>query len=173
MSKEASISAGIQGFLDFCRIEKGLSANSVEAYGLDLARFQRFGKRYGQEAVPEVNGVRSYLDSLRQAGLGARTITRHLTTLRNFYRFLLREGLVSSDPTAVLTAPRQWRNLPKYLSVEEIDQLLDVTKQVEGHTICALGDAAAWPIQGLIRHFRPEIDRRIEAAKAAASSEAA
>jgi NADH-quinone oxidoreductase subunit F len=44
---------------------------------------------------------------------------------------------------------------------EEIDLLLEVTKQVEGHTICALGDAAAWPIQGLIRHFRPEIERRI------------
>ena len=45
--------------------------------------------------------------------------------------------------------------------VEEIDMLLDVTYQVEGHTICALGDAAAWPIQGLIRHFRPELERRI------------
>jgi NADH-quinone oxidoreductase subunit F len=45
--------------------------------------------------------------------------------------------------------------------VGEIDQLLDVTRQVEGHTICALGDAAAWPIQGLIRHFRPELERRI------------
>ncbi len=45
--------------------------------------------------------------------------------------------------------------------VEEIDMLWNVTKQVEGHTICALGDAAAWPIQGLIRHFRPEIERRI------------
>jgi len=44
----------------------------------------------------------------------------------------------------------------------EIDMLLDVTKQVEGHTICALGDAAAWPIQGLIRNFRPEIERRID-----------
>jgi len=43
----------------------------------------------------------------------------------------------------------------------EIDLLYDVTKEVEGHTICALGDAAAWPIQGLIRHFRPEIERRI------------
>ncbi len=50
-------------------------------------------------------------------------------------------------------------------TVETIDKLLDVTKQVEGHTICALGDAAAWPIQGLIRHFRPEIERRIAAAK--------
>ena len=46
---------------------------------------------------------------------------------------------------------------------EDIDKLLDVTKQVEGHTICALGDAAAWPIQGLMRHFRSEVEKRIEA----------
>jgi NADH-quinone oxidoreductase subunit F len=48
-------------------------------------------------------------------------------------------------------------------AIEEIDMLLEVTKQVEGHTICALGDAAAWPIQGLIRHFRDEIEDRIKA----------
>jgi NADH-quinone oxidoreductase subunit F len=46
-------------------------------------------------------------------------------------------------------------------AVEEIDMLQQVTKQIEGHTICALGDAAAWPIQGLIKHFRPELERRI------------
>ena len=46
-------------------------------------------------------------------------------------------------------------------AIEEIDTLYQVTKQVEGHTICALGDAAAWPIQGLIKHFRPEMERRI------------
>jgi NADH-quinone oxidoreductase subunit F len=56
--------------------------------------------------------------------------------------------------------------------VEEIDMLYEVTKQVEGHTICALGDAAAWPIQGLIRHFRPEIERRI-AERTGAMQEAA
>ncbi len=44
----------------------------------------------------------------------------------------------------------------------EIDMLFEVTKQIEGHTICALGDAAAWPIQGLIKHFRPEIEKRID-----------
>ncbi len=49
--------------------------------------------------------------------------------------------------------------------IEEIDMLFDVSKQVEGHTICALGDAAAWPIQGLIRHFRDEIEDRIRACK--------
>ena len=58
-----------------------------------------------------------------------------------------------------------WRVLERLAkgnaSTDEIDTLLDVTKQVEGHTICALGDAAAWPIQGLIRHFRPLIEERI------------
>ncbi|WOK37165.1 NADH-quinone oxidoreductase subunit NuoF [Sphingomonas sp. C3-2] len=53
--------------------------------------------------------------------------------------------------------------------VSEIDMLFEVTKQVEGHTICALGDAAAWPIQGLIRHFRPEIERRINDNKGGAA----
>jgi NADH-quinone oxidoreductase subunit F len=47
-------------------------------------------------------------------------------------------------------------------SYEEIDMLFKVTKQVEGHTICALGDAAAWPIQGLIKNFRPVIEQRID-----------
>jgi NADH-quinone oxidoreductase subunit F len=46
-------------------------------------------------------------------------------------------------------------------TIAEIDQLQDMTKRIEGHTICALGDAAAWPVQGLIRHFRPEMERRI------------
>ena len=58
-----------------------------------------------------------------------------------------------------------WRVLERLAAgnatVDEIDTLLDVSKQVEGHTICALGDAAAWPVQGLIRHFRPVIEERI------------
>jgi NADH-quinone oxidoreductase subunit F len=58
-------------------------------------------------------------------------------------------------------------------TVEMIDKLLDVTKEVEGHTICALGDAAAWPIQGLIRHFRPELERRIAERSARQMLEAA
>ena len=58
-------------------------------------------------------------------------------------------------------------------SVEEIDMLWDVVGQIEGHTICALGDAAAWPVQGLIRHFRPELERRILAAKVGGGGAAA
>ena len=49
----------------------------------------------------------------------------------------------------------------------EIDQLYELTKEIEGHTICALGDAAAWPVQGLIRHFRPELEKRIQGYRAA------
>ena len=67
-----------------------------------------------------------------------------------------------------------WRVLNRMVEgrahVEEIDLLLDVANQVEGHTICALGDAAAWPIQGLIRHFRPEIERRIVATQTASAA---
>jgi NADH-quinone oxidoreductase subunit F len=63
-----------------------------------------------------------------------------------------------------------WRMMDRLVRGEaeqhEIDTLEQVTRQVEGHTICALGDAAAWPIQGLIKHFRPEIERRIKAHQA-------
>ncbi len=58
-----------------------------------------------------------------------------------------------------------WRVMTRMVqgnaTIEEIDMLWDVSKEIEGHTICALGDAAAWPVQGLIKHFRPEMERRI------------
>ena len=70
-----------------------------------------------------------------------------------------------------------WRVLERMARGEaqkrEIDMLLEVTKQVEGHTICALGDAAAWPVQGLIRHFRHEIEERIDDYSAPAGGRAA
>jgi NADH-quinone oxidoreductase subunit F len=70
-----------------------------------------------------------------------------------------------------------WRVMERMVagnaSAAEIDMLLDVTYEVEGHTICALGDAAAWPVQGLIRHFRPELERRIEQYRMAAMPRAA
>ncbi|MCB9948523.1 MAG: NADH-quinone oxidoreductase subunit NuoF [Rhodospirillaceae bacterium] len=70
-----------------------------------------------------------------------------------------------------------WRLLKRMgrgqASVEEIDTLYEVTKEIEGHTICALGDAAAWPVQGLIRHFRPELERRIKEYRRSAQARAA
>jgi NADH-quinone oxidoreductase subunit F len=70
-----------------------------------------------------------------------------------------------------------WRVMERMVkgnaSVEEIDMLLEVSFEIEGHTICALGDAAAWPVQGLIRHFRPEMERRIKEYRDVAARHAA
>jgi len=123
MPVAGAMMAEIQSFLDYCRIEKGLSANSLDAYSRDLARFQRDTKFEG--AFPGPEAIRGYLDSLARAGLGSRSIARHLTTLRNFCAFLLREGRIASDPTAWLSLPKQWQNLPKYLNHNEINRLLE------------------------------------------------
>jgi integrase/recombinase XerD len=121
----ASIPAEIQAFLDFCRIEKGLAANSIEAYGRDLARFAAGCRPAAGEDFPGAESISLYLQSLSRQGLGSRSIARHLTTLRNFATYLLREGKISKDPTASLALPRQWQNLPKFLNHSEIDRLFE------------------------------------------------
>jgi integrase/recombinase XerD len=108
-------------YLNFCRLEKGLSANSMEAYTADLSRFISF---LGPSGLPDTDGLRGYLDHLYQSGLSHRSVARHITTLRNFYGFLLREGAISSDPTEYLRTPRQWQTIPKFLNLEEIDKLI-------------------------------------------------
>jgi integrase/recombinase XerD len=65
-----------------------------------------------------------YVESLYSAGLSARSIARHITTLRNFYTFLTREGTIDRDPTEFLALPRQWSTLPKYLNRQELERLL-------------------------------------------------
>jgi len=110
-------------FLNFCRIEKGLAANSLEAYTADLQSFARFAGRESGGAVPDAEALRHYLDSLYAAGLDSRSVARHLSTLRSFYAYLLREGRIASDPTEHLGAPRQWRTIPKFLNLEEIERL--------------------------------------------------
>jgi integrase/recombinase XerD len=113
----------MSAFLDFCRVEKGLSANSLEAYSSDLSRFSTF---LGETAaLPGTEELHHYLDHLTQSGLGSRSIGRHLTTLRNFYGFLLREGLIEHDPTEHLRAPRQWQTIPKFLNLQEIERIIE------------------------------------------------
>lgn len=122
MHNAASLSARIVAFLDFCRIEKGLTANSVSAYRLDLERFAAFVK--GQDGLPSTEGLRQYIDSLYRSGMAGRSIARHITTLRNFYGFLLERGDIQDDPTILLASPRQWQSLPKYLNKQELDSLI-------------------------------------------------
>jgi len=116
--------AEIAAFLNFCRIEKGLASNSLDAYRADLQKLGEFSARERGGSIPDLEGVRRYIDSLYQAGLSARSVARHLSTLRSFYTFLVREGRLASDPTEHLGAPRQWQTIPKFLNLEEIERLL-------------------------------------------------
>jgi integrase/recombinase XerD len=118
-----ALSQEAASFLDFCRIEKGLAVNSLEAYQADLQKFVGFTGRQCGGAIPDLEAVRCYLDSLYRAGLGSRSVARHLSTLRSFYAFLVREGRIAGDPTEHLGAPRQWQTIPKFMNPEEIDRL--------------------------------------------------
>jgi integrase/recombinase XerD len=118
----SSLSGEISSFLDYCRVEKGLASNTLEAYGRDLKALAEFQK--SAPGVPDLEQLRLYLDGLYRSGLGSRSIARRLATLRNFYRFLAAEGRITSDPTERLTSPKQWQNIPKYLNREQIDKLI-------------------------------------------------
>ena len=111
-------------------------------------------------------------DSLREAksGLGTAAVividksVDIVEAITRFSHFYMHESCGQCTPCREGTGwmYRVMKRLVKgEAEIDEIDTLLDVTYQVEGHTICALGDAAAWPIQGLIRHFRPELEQRI------------
>jgi len=107
-----------------------------------------------------------------QSGLGTAAVTVMdkstdvVKAIARLAKFYMHESCGQCTPCRE-GAGWMWRVMERLVvgnaEVEEIDQLYDVSKEVEGHTICALGDAAAWPIQGLIRHFRPELERRIRA----------
>ena len=131
----------------------------------------------GGSSVPLVpaelmRGVPMDFDGCKDVGSGLGTaalivmdkstdIVRAISRLSYFYKH---ESCGQCTPCREGTG-WMWRVMERLRTgdagVEEIDMLQQVTKQVEGHTICALGDAAAWPIQGLIKHFRPELERRI------------
>ena len=122
-------------------------------------------------------------DSLRevQSGLGTAAVivmdksTDIVAAIERLAHFYMHESCGQCTPCREGTG-WMWRVMKRLVKgeaePEEIDMLLEVTYQVEGHTICALGDAAAWPIQGLIRHFRPELEKRIEHARHAAAAAA-
>jgi Site-specific recombinase XerD len=124
------LSGEIRSFLDYCKVEKGLATNTLEAYSRDLKAFAAFRKL--ENSVPGLEDLRLYLDFLYKTGLGSRSIARNLATLRNFYRFLALDGKIAVDPTERLVAPKQWQNIPKFLNRDQIEALLaapDETKQ--------------------------------------------
>jgi integrase/recombinase XerD len=117
--------AEVRLFLDFARVEKGLAANSVAGYRRDLAEFSDFLHCQNKSfAAVNREDIRKFLTRLYQRGLGARSVARHLVSLRNLFRFLVRDGHLTADPTAEVEAPKLEQSLPKYLTAEEVDQLL-------------------------------------------------
>jgi NADH-quinone oxidoreductase subunit F len=111
-------------------------------------------------------------DSLRavQSGLGTAAVivmdksTDLIKAIARLAKFYMHESCGQCTPCREGTG-WMWRIMERLVEgradISEIDTLLEISYQIEGHTICALGDAAAWPIQGLMRHFRPEVEKRI------------
>ncbi len=126
---------------------------------------------------PVCDEVLMDFDSLREvrSGLGTAAVivmdksTDIIAAIARLSHFYMHESCGQCTPCREGTG-WMWRMLERLVRgeavPEEIDVLLQVAGEVEGHTICALGDAAAWPVQGLIRHFRPELERRIAAGRA-------
>jgi integrase/recombinase XerD len=116
----------IEPFLEMLAAERGAAANTLEAYRRDLEAYAGYlGERGLGPEVAGVEDIRGFLGRLARAGMAPRTAARRLSALRQFYRFLLSEGLRGDDPTAGVDSPRQGRPLPKILSEAEVGRLLD------------------------------------------------
>jgi integrase/recombinase XerD len=113
--------------------ERGAARNTLEAYERDLKAYAAF--LAPRKTAPEdagVEDIRAFLGRLARAGMAPRTAARRLSALRQFYRFLLTEGLRADDPSAGVDSPRQGRPLPKILSEAEVGSLLDAAHAGNG-----------------------------------------
>jgi integrase/recombinase XerD len=119
------ISAAISAFLTHVRVEKGLSANTISAYGRDMLKFDAFAKKRKLvlKSVSRDDLV-DFLADLYRHKLESRTVARHLVTLRNFFRFAQVNELITDDPSLNLESPKIRRSLPGYLRLEEVEKLL-------------------------------------------------
>jgi integrase/recombinase XerD len=124
-------------YLDMLAAERGAGANTLAAYGRDLADFTDYlsgGRRTVATAATE--DLRAYLADLSRRGMTSATVARRLSAIRQLYRFLYAEGQRKDDPAAVLEGPKRSRPLPKTLSLADVDRLLRTA---------AAGDAKASP----------------------------
>jgi integrase/recombinase XerD len=112
-------------YLDYLAVEKGLAKNSLASYGTDL---RRFGGWLDDQSVESESAKRQhivrYIQSLRTAGISARSVARALAAIRGFFRFLVVERHLKHDPTENLDNPKLWSTLPKSMQPSEVDALL-------------------------------------------------
>ena len=130
----------IRAFLNHARVEKGLSANTIAAYGRDLEKFSRFVEKRGVplESVSRDHLV-DFLESLYRQHLDSRTVARAMASLRNLFRFAMTEEVIAVDPTLNLESPKYRKSLPSFLRLDEVDQLM---AQPDEKTVHGLRDRA-------------------------------
>lgn len=113
-------------FLEFLSVEKGLSSNTLLSYSQDLKKlflFLQKGKKPWLKAGEE--DLIKFIHLQSRTGLSSRSLARLISSLKSFYRFLVREGAVKRNPAANLSYPKSWFSLPKFLTVEEVETLLN------------------------------------------------
>jgi len=118
----------VTDFLDMLAAERGASQNTLDAYASDLAGFLQHLSELGVSSrAAEPRHIQSFIAVLANAGQAATSRARRLSAVRQFYRFLLAEGVIESDPTSGLQGPKKQRALPKVLSIAEVDRLLEAS----------------------------------------------
>lgn len=117
-------------FLQHLKVERNLSANTIEAYSRDLARLARFLPEAKLDRVDRIDPrtLTDYLLLLSTEGLGARSRARAMVSIRGLFRFLVSDRYIEADPTETLDSPRLARSLPVVLGMQEVDRLLDAPK---------------------------------------------
>ncbi len=119
--------AAVSSFINYLIVEKGLSANTIEAYRNDIVLFRKFlelEKVKLRDAGEET--ITRYVAFLFNAGYSPRSIMRFCSSLRHMYKFMAEEGMIPENPADILETPRAFRLLPKYLSDKEVETLLSL-----------------------------------------------
>jgi integrase/recombinase XerD len=112
-------------YLDHLKVERALSANTLAAYGRDLERLAAFAARRHRDVLElRQSDLAAFIGGLSASGLAPRSAARVVHAVRGLYRFALREGRIEDDPMENLRAPRVFRALPRFLTVEQVDALL-------------------------------------------------
>jgi tyrosine recombinase XerC len=114
----------IEKFIRYLEIEKNYSRNTIINYRLDLEDFKAFLGEGNIETVDYLT-LRKYLASLKEKNLNMRSVNRKLSTLRSFFKFLSREGLLKANPILVLSSPKTEKHLPQFLTEDETSKLID------------------------------------------------
>ena len=131
-TKNANKAAGdseLALFLDMLMAERGAAAHTIDAYTRDISDFLAFlAAKKSSAAKASADHVRAYLESLAGKGLAPTSRARKLSAIRQFFRFLLGEGLRADDPTSAIDSPKLGRPLPKILSLSEVETLIETAK---------------------------------------------